>query len=75
MLVIKTMKGTMMANGHAYHDPKLGSTILILQLLVSHVFSEPFNQPLIRFAHQVAQLANKLSNGSIIVQRMVISKG
>lgn len=58
----------MMANGHAYHDPKLGSDNTNFALLVSHVFSEPFNQPN-EFAHQVAQLANKLSNGSIIVQR------
>ena len=37
-------------------------------LLVSHVFSEPFNEPN-EFAHEVARLANMLSHGSIIVQR------
>lgn len=67
-VVIENHEGTMMANGHAYHDPKLGSDNTNFALLVSHVFSEPFNQPN-EFAHQVAQLANKLSNGSIIVQR------
>ena len=58
----------MLANGHAYHDPKLGSHNTNFALLVSHTFSEPFNEPN-EFAHEISRLANKLSNGSVIVQR------
>ncbi len=36
-------------------------------LLVSHEFSEPFDNPN-QFAYEVAKLANKLSGGSVIVQ-------
>ena len=67
-VVVENHSGTMLANGHAYHDPKLGSKNTNFALLVSHTFSEPFNEPN-EFAHEVSQLANKLSNGSIIVQR------
>lgn len=67
-VVIENHSGTMLANGHAYHDPKLGSKNTNFALLVSHTFSEPFNEPN-EFAHEVSRLANKLSNGSVIVQR------
>lgn len=67
-VVIENHSGTMLANGHAYHNPKLGSDNTNFALLVSHTFSEPFNEPN-EFAHEIANLANKLSNGSIIVQK------
>lgn len=67
-VVIENHNGTMLANGHAYHDPKLGSNNTNFALLVSHVFSEPFKDPN-AYGHEVASLANRLSNGSIIVQR------
>lgn len=67
-VVVENHSGTMLANGHAYHDPKLGSPNTNFALLVSHTFSEPFNEPN-EFAHEVSRLANKLSNGSVIVQR------
>ena len=67
-VVIENHSGTMLANGHAYHDPKLGSKNTNFALLVSHTFSEPFNEPN-EFAHEISRLANKLSNGSVIVQR------
>ena len=66
-VVIENHSGTMLANGHAYHDPKLGSKNTNFALLVSHTFSEPFNEPN-EFAHEVSRLANKLSNGSVMVQ-------
>ena len=66
-VVVENHSGTMLANGHSYRDPKLGSRNTNFALLVSHVFKEPFNQPN-EFAHEVSKLANKLSNGSIIVQ-------
>lgn len=67
-VVIENHTGTMLANGHSYRDPKLGSKNTNFALLVSHTFEEPFNQPN-EFAHEVSKLANQLSNGSIIVQK------
>ncbi|MGL4374254.1 MAG: NAD(P)/FAD-dependent oxidoreductase, partial [Turicibacter sp.] len=67
-VVVENHSGTMLANGHAYKDPKLGTTNTNFALLVSHTFEEPFNQPN-EYAHEVSSLANKLSNGSIIVQK------
>ncbi len=67
-VVVENHSGTMLANGHAFKDPKLGSRNTNFALLVSHTFDEPFNEPN-EFAHQVSSLANKLSMGSIIVQK------
>lgn len=67
-VVVENHSGTMLANGHAYKDEHLGSNNTNFALLVSHVFSAPFNQPN-EFAHEVSRLSNKLSVGSIIVQR------
>jgi len=67
-VVIENHSGTMVANGHSYRDPLLGSRNTNFALLVSHQFSEPFNQPN-EFAHQVSALANMLSTGAIIVQK------
>ena len=67
-VVVENHSGTMLANGHAYKDPKLGSRNTNFALLVSHTFERPFNQPNV-FAHEVSKLANMLSNGSIIVQK------
>lgn len=66
-VVIENHSGTMVANGHSYYDPQRGSGNTNFALLVSHAFSEPFNQPN-EFANEVSRLANMLSNGSIIVQ-------
>lgn len=67
-VVIENHSGTMLANGHAYKDKKLGSKNTNFALLVSHVFDNPFNQPN-EYAIEVSGLANKLSNGSIIIQK------
>ena len=67
-VVIENHSGTMLANGHAYKNPKLKSLNTNFALLVSHKFEEPFNHPN-EFAHEVSRLANKLSYGSIIVQK------
>ena len=67
-VVVENHSGTMLANGHAYADSKLGSNNTNFALLVSHQFSDPFNLPN-EYAHQVSRLANELSCGSIIVQR------
>ena len=67
-VVVEINSGKMLSNGHAYKEPKLGSKNTNFALLVSHTFEEPFDQPN-EFAHEVSHLANKLSNGSIIVQK------
>ena len=67
-VVIENHNGTMLANGHAFYDPDLGTENTNFALLVSHRFDEPFNRPN-HFAYQIGGLANLLSNGSIIVQK------
>ncbi len=67
-VVIENHSGTMLANGHAYKNPKLGSNNTNFALLVSHTFDEPFDKPN-EYAHEVSKLANMLSNGRIIVQK------
>lgn len=53
-------------NGHSYKDHKSNNTNLAI--LVSHNFTEPFNQP-IHYAQTVGELTNMLGNGKILVQR------
>jgi len=53
-------------NGHSYKDIKSNNTNLAI--LVSHNFSEPFNQP-IAYAQKVGELTNMLAAGRILVQR------
>ena len=58
----------MVCNGHSYHDEKLGSKNTNFALLVSHYFDEPFNDSN-EYARLVSELANKLSGGSVVVQK------
>lgn len=67
-VVVENQDGVILCNGHAYRDSKLGTENTNFALLVSHEFGEPFNNPN-EFAFEVARLANKLSGGSVIVQR------
>ena len=67
-VVIENHSGTMLANGHAYKDAKLGSKNTNFALLVSHTFTDPFDKPN-EFAHSISHLANQLTNGSIIIQK------
>lgn len=67
-VVVENHSGTILANGHAYATPSKGSNNTNFALLVSHKFSEPFDQPN-EYAHEVSRLANQLSCGSVIVQR------
>jgi uncharacterized FAD-dependent dehydrogenase len=67
-VVVENHSGTILANGHAYGDSKLGTENTNFALLVSHKFSDPFNAPN-EYAHEVSKLANQLSCGSVIVQR------
>lgn len=67
-VVLENDHHVILANGHSYQDKKLGSENTNFALLVSHKFSEPFNDPN-TYAYAIAQLANRLSCGSVIVQR------
>lgn len=67
-VVVENHSGIMTANGHAYKDPNLGTENTNFALLVSHQFSEPFDQPN-EYAHEVSRLANKLSSGGVIIQK------
>lgn len=67
-VVVENHSGIMLANGHAYKDPKMGSENTNFALLVSHKFDDPFDQPT-EYAHEVSRLANQLSNGGVIVQK------
>lgn len=53
-------------NGHSYKETKSNNTNLAI--LVSHNFTEPFNQP-IAYAQKVGELTNMLGAGHILVQR------
>lgn len=67
-VVIENDDGVILANGHSYNDPSLGTQNTNFALLVSHKFSEPFSDPN-QFAKDVASLANRLACGSVIVQK------
>lgn len=67
-VVLENDHHVILANGHSYQDKKLGSSNTNFALLVSHKFQEPFNEPN-DYAYQIAKLANKLSCGSVIVQK------
>ncbi|MGM9899963.1 MAG: NAD(P)/FAD-dependent oxidoreductase [Bacilli bacterium] len=67
-VVIENHHGVMVCNGHAYSDHKLGSKNTNFALLVSHEFDHPF-QDSNEYAMEISRLANKLSGGSVIVQK------
>ncbi len=54
-------------NGHSYHDIK--SNLTNFALLVSCKFTSPFNEPVL-YGKYIARLANMLTGGHIMVQRL-----
>jgi len=67
-VVVENHSGVIAANGHAYFDPALGSANTNFALLVSHVFTRPFNKPN-EYAREICKRANDLSSGGLIIQR------
>lgn len=67
-VVVENNHGIITANGHAYNSSSLGSNNTNFALLVSHSFTEPFKDSN-EYAEDISALANKLSNGTVIVQR------
>lgn len=56
-------------NGHSYGDSRLKTKNTNFAVLVSTSFTEPFNQP-IEYGRYIARLANMLTGGGIMVQRL-----
>lgn len=56
-----------LVNGHAYKDKK--STNTNLAILASHKFNNPFKEP-IKYGMNIAENANQLGKGNILVQRL-----
>lgn len=67
-VVIENHNGIMVCNGHAYSSHSLGSHNTNFALLVSHEFDHPFKSSN-EYAYEISKLANKLSGGSVIVQK------
>jgi uncharacterized FAD-dependent dehydrogenase len=65
-VVKEYLKGIWTVNGHSYAQRRTGNTNFAL--LVSTVFTEPFNEP-ISYGRYIARLANFLGQG-VIVQRL-----
>lgn len=56
-------------NGHAYASKEHHTSNTNFAILVSSSFTEPFDDP-IAFGRSVCKLANLLSNGEVIIQRL-----
>lgn len=56
-------------NGHSYADVARKTKNTNFALLVSTRFTEPFNQP-IEYGRYIARLANMLTGGGVMVQRL-----
>ena len=61
--------GLAVVNGHSYGDTKLWTKNTNFAVLVSTKFTEPFHEP-IEYGQYVAKLANMLTGGPIMVQRL-----
>jgi uncharacterized FAD-dependent dehydrogenase len=68
-VVIENTDGVLTVNGHAYKgaDKKTGNSNFALLSTIN--FTEPFDDP-IEYARYVASLANLISGGSVLVQRL-----
>jgi uncharacterized FAD-dependent dehydrogenase len=61
--------GIAVVNGHSYADQSLRTQNTNFAVLVSTSFTHPFNQP-IEYGRYIAKLANMLTGGPIMVQRL-----
>lgn len=68
-VVTENTDGVLTVNGHAYKEASKKSENSNFALLSTIRFTEPFNEP-IEYARYVASLANKISGGSVLVQRL-----
>lgn len=68
-VVTENTGGVLTVNGHAYRDEAKKSSNSNFALLTTIRFTKPFQHP-IEYARHVASLANLISGGSILVQRL-----
>ena len=68
-VVVENTAGVLTVNGHAYVDEAKKSQNSNFALLSTIRFTEPFKEP-IEYARSVAGLANLISGGSVLVQRL-----
>ena len=67
-VVVENHSGVIAANGHAFFDQSLGSNNTNFALLVSHIFTKPFDKPN-EYAREICRRANDLSGGGLIIQK------
>ena len=68
-VVVENTSGVLTVNGHAYKDKNKKTGNSNFALLSTIRFTEPFKDP-IEYARYVASLANLISGGSVLVQRL-----
>ncbi len=67
-VVIENTNGVLTVNGHSFKGKEKKTHNSNFALLTTTKFTQPFNEP-IEYARYVASLANKISGGSVLVQR------
>ncbi|MEG0177566.1 NAD(P)/FAD-dependent oxidoreductase [Anaerorhabdus sp.] len=68
-VVTENTDGVLTVNGHSFKELDRKTDNSNFALLCTIRFTEPFNEP-IEYARYVASLANKISGGSVLVQRL-----
>lgn len=68
-VVTENTEGILTVNGHAYHSEDRKTENTNFALLSTIRFTQPFNKP-IEYARHVASLANMISGGSVLIQRL-----
>lgn len=68
-VVTENTGGVITVNGHSYRDASRKTESSNFALLSTIRFTEPFHEP-IEYARHVASLANLISGGSVLVQRL-----
>ncbi|MDR3552000.1 MAG: FAD-dependent oxidoreductase [Clostridia bacterium] len=68
-VVTENTDGVLTVNGHAFRDPARKTENSNFALLSTMRFTSPFRDP-IEYARYVASLANLISGGSVLVQRL-----
>ena len=68
-VVMENTDGVLTVNGHAYREAERKTANSNFALLSTTIFTQPFDNP-IEYARYVASLANLISGGSVLVQRL-----
>lgn len=68
-VVTENTDGILTVNGHAYKAEEMKTKNTNFALLCTINFTQPFNEP-IKYARHLAECANMISGGSVLVQRL-----